>query len=124
MMNSSARAGLVSAVADIRLGTLMSAPGDAESSALLWELAAAAPELFATDRISWDVVFGRLHSQAALQGFQELVLVSSQHVHIVLRSTQDPFIALVGVAPRTQNVGLVLSEARARLQLTQDGKAR
>jgi hypothetical protein len=114
-------AGLVSALADLRLGTLLSEPAGEEADACLENLAAAAPELFATERVSWELVFGRLQLEAAQRGYHDVVLVSDRHVYIVLRSGRDPDVALVGVAPHTRNVGLVLSTARERLQQVEQG---
>jgi hypothetical protein len=105
---------LVAALADLRMGTLIGAPqgGSAER---LESFAAAVPELFANDRVSWELVFQRLMRAGERDGLQDLVLVSHKHVHIALRSARDPSIVLIAVAPRSPSIGLIMSEARARL---------
>jgi len=106
---------LISAVADLRLGTLLGADAQGEGAARLESFASAMPELFARDRVSWELVFQRLRRSDEIDGLQDLVLVSRLHVHVALRSLHDPSIVLIGIAPRTRSIGLIVSEARARL---------
>lgn len=106
---------LVSALADLRLGTLIGAREEGPAGDRLESFAAAAPELFATDRVSWEIVFQRLKRKGEIDGLHDLVLVSRGHVHIALRSARDPAIVLIATAPRTRSIGLIVSEARARL---------
>ena len=82
------------------------------------------PELFANDRVSWELVFQRLKRADELDGLQDLVLVSRRHVHIAIRSTRDPSLVLIGVAPRTRSIGLIVSEARARLTRIESAEPR
>lgn len=106
---------LVSALADLRLGTLLGGPEGGAAAERLESFASAVPELFATDRVSWELVFQRLRRADELDGLQDMVLVSRRHVHIAIRSTRDPSIVLIAVAPRTRSIGMIVSEARARL---------
>ena len=74
-----------------------------EEAPALESFAAAVPELLASAR-------------TAALGLQDILLVSRQRVHIAQRVPQSPGIALATVAPRTRSVGLIVSEARARLE--------
>jgi hypothetical protein len=107
--------GFRSALADLRCGTILGLPEDGPPDARLESLAAAAPELFASERASWELIFGRLVACDEPQGFQDIVLVSRDHVHVAMRCTRDPSIALIGVAGRNRSVGSIVAEARARL---------
>lgn len=106
---------LISAVADLRMGTLIGSDDGGAALERLESFASAVPELFATDRVSWEVVFQRLKRADELDGLQDLVMVSRRHVHIAIRSTRDRSIVLLAVAPRTRSIGLIVSEARACL---------
>lgn len=106
---------LISALADLRMGTLLGTIESGQNAERLENFASAVPELFATDRVSWELVFQRLKRAGELDGLQDLVMVSRRHVHIAIRSTRDPSIVLIAVAPRTRSIGLIVSEARARL---------
>src|SRR5262249_50865327 len=114
------RAGLISALADLRVGRLFPLADEEEVAQSLHDLAAAAPEFFAAERGASLTAPSRLSASESPAGLQYLVLVSQRHVHIVLRSSRKPFLALVGLAPHTRNVGLILSEARARLRQVED----
>jgi hypothetical protein len=116
MSDSQAQTGLVSALVDLRLGTVLSASVGGDFELMLEDLAAASSELFATDRVSWDVIFGRLQARDSLLGFQDVVLVSAERVYVLLRSTRDPAIGLVGISTDSRNLGLALAEARNRLR--------
>lgn len=106
---------LVSAIADLRMGTLIGGSEGGAAAERLESFASAVPELFATDRVSWEIVFQRLKRADELDGLQDLVMVSRRLVHIAIRSTRDPSIVLLAVAPRNRSIGLIVSEARARL---------
>jgi len=106
---------LVAALADLRMGTLIGSVQQAGAVERLEGFATAVPELFANDRVSWELVFQRLKRSDELDGLQDLVLVSRKHVHIALRSARNPSLVLIGVAPRSRSIGLIVSEARARL---------
>jgi hypothetical protein len=115
---------LVSALADLRMGTLLGSPENGAAADRLESFASAVPELFANDRVSWELVFQRLKRADELDGLQDLVLVSRRHVHIAIRSTRDPSLVLIGVAPRTRSIGLIVSEARARLTRIESAEPR
>lgn len=106
---------LISALADLRMGTLLGSLETGAAAERLENFAAAVPELFANDRVSWELVFQRLKRADELDGLQDLVMVSRRNVHIAIRSTRDPSLVLIAVAPRTRSIGLIVSEARARL---------
>ena len=106
---------LISALADLRMGTLLGSLESGAAAERLENFAAAVPELFATNRVSWELVFQRLKQADELDGLQDLVMVSRRHVHIAIRSARDPSIVLIAAAPRTRSIGLIVSEARARL---------
>jgi hypothetical protein len=113
--------GLSCALADMRIGTIVGMSGTTLNESLEG-LAAATPELFATDRISWELVFGRLKRAEELEGLRDLVLVSKQRVHVALRSQQNPSLVLIGTAPRTRSIGAIVSEARVRLHQLESGQ--
>lgn len=115
---------LISALADLRMGTLLGSLESGAAAERLESFAAAVPELFATDRISWELVFQRLKQANELDGLQDLVMVSRRHVHIAIRSTRDPSLVLIAVGPRTRNIGLIVSEARARLTRIESSQPR
>lgn len=115
---------LVSALADLRMGTLLGGPEGGAAAERLESFASAVPELFATDRVSWELVFQRLRRADELDGLQDLVLVSRRHVHVAIRSTRDPSIVLIAVAPRTRSIGMIVSEARARMSRIESSGAR
>jgi hypothetical protein len=101
-----------SAFAEIRSGALIDGgPGDAPPP--LQDFAAALPELFA-DGCSRSMVF-RLDDAAAAAGLDDIVLISPRRVHVAQRVPDEPGLALVSVSARTGSIGLILSEARARL---------
>jgi len=108
--------GLVSALVDLRCGSVLATPASGEVDLLLEDLALASPELLATDRVAWEVIFGRLQAREGPRGFQDVVLVSGERVYVLLRSARDPGLGLVGVSTDGRNVGLALAEARARLR--------
>jgi hypothetical protein len=112
--------GLACAIADLRIGALVGVNGVAVDERLEG-LAAATPELFATDRISWELVFGRLKRVDELEGLRDIVLVSKHRVHVALRSQHNPSLVLIGVAQRTRSIGSIVSEARARLAELEGG---
>ena len=110
-MNSRAKAvtveqqpevGIVSAFADLRCGILLADAHGQAPDPRLESLAASVPELFASERASWD-------------GFQHIVMVSREHVHVAMRCSDDPSVALIAIAPRGRSVGSIMAEARGRL---------
>lgn len=106
---------LISALADLRMGTLLGSLESGAAADRLESFASAVPELFANDRVSWELVFKRLKQADELDGLQDLVMVSRRHVHIAIRSVRDPSLVLIAIGPRTRSIGLMVSEARARL---------
>ena len=96
---------IVSAFADLRCGMLLAEPHDQQPDPRLESLAAAMPELFASDRAPWD----------GSSAFQHIVLVSREHVHVAMRCSDDPSVALIAIAPRGRSVGSIMAEARGRL---------
>ena len=118
-MEQQTEVGLVSAFADLRCGILLAERRGETPDPRLETLAAVAPELFASDRPSWESIFGQ-PAQAEQQGFQHIVLVSREHVHVAMRCTRDPSIALIAVAPRSRSVGSIVAEARGRLARRSD----
>jgi hypothetical protein len=106
--------GLVWAFADLQCGLLLADSQASGPDPRLEGLAAAAPELFASDRASWELIFGHLpHGEQ--HAFQNIVLVSREHVHVAMRCSGDTSVALIAVAPRNRSVGSIVAEARGRL---------
>jgi hypothetical protein len=101
---------------DLRFGSVIATHAAGEVDLVLEDLASASPELLATDRVSWELIFGRLQAREGPRGFQDVVLVSADRVYVLLRSGRDPGVGLVGVSTDGRNVGLTLAEARARLR--------
>jgi hypothetical protein len=86
-------ADLVAGLADLSSGELL---GD-ETVPSLEAFASAAPELFADSALL------------------DIVLVSPDRVHVAQRVPDEARLAHLSVARRTRSVGLILSEARARM---------
>jgi hypothetical protein len=103
---------LSSALVDIRTGTVVEA-GAAGNAQGLEDFAAVLPELFA-DPCSRSMVF-RLADAASAAGLDDIVLISPRRVLVAQRVPAEPGLALVSVSTRAGSIGLVLSEARARL---------
>jgi hypothetical protein len=77
------------------------------------ELAAAAPGLFeSADAADWRSIFQRMGGGDS-NGFQDIVIVSGERVHVVQRLERRPETAIVAVGSGTTNVGLVLSSVRS-----------
>lgn len=104
-----------SALVDVRHGMLLEALDGLDPEGRLEGLAAAVPELFASKRVAWEQVFRRAKSGELVAELHDVVLVSREYVHVVQRSASDGQTALASVAPRTRNIGLIISEARDRL---------
>jgi hypothetical protein len=108
---------LASVLADVGTGDLVESPPDSDAAGRLADFAAALPELFASASLSRRALYGRLDDDAT-SGLQDIVLISPRRVHVAQRVRNEPGLALVSVAPRTESIGLILSEARARLTRT------
>ena len=106
---------LFSALVDARHGTLVDALDGLDPDGRLEGLAAAVPDLLAAHRVSWEQVFGRLRSGARPVGLHDVILVSRGFVHVVQCLASDPQLALISIAPRTRNLGLIVTETRDRL---------
>ncbi|MET0594506.1 MAG: hypothetical protein ABW133_17530 [Polyangiaceae bacterium] len=102
---------LVSATVDTRFGVFVDAHN---SPAVLEDFASAIPELLSSQRVSGSVVIGQL-DHAVTAELHDIVLVSPKKVHFAQRLPQNSRHCLVCVAPRNRSVGLILSEARARM---------
>jgi hypothetical protein len=77
------------------------------------ELAAAAPSLFeSADAADWRAIFQRMGGGDG-SGFQDIVIVGKERVHVVQRLERRPETAIVAVGSGTTNVGLVLSSVRS-----------
>jgi hypothetical protein len=95
-------------------GALASVPfGDGEAT--LDDFRAALPELMGDGRapscLSPEGACG-----ASGPELLELVLVSRNRVHVALRVPRDPKLALLSVSNRSESLGVIVSEARARLR--------
>jgi hypothetical protein len=102
---------LLSAIVDARFGAFVD---DDERPSALEDFASAIPELLSSQRVSGSVVIGHLDHAVSAE-FHDMVLVSPKKVHFAQRLPQNPRLCLVSVAPRNRSVGLILSEARARM---------
>jgi hypothetical protein len=102
---------LVSAFVDVRFGAFVGAD---EAPRALEDFASAIPELLNGQRVSGTVLIGHLDTAVTAE-FHDIVLVSAKRVHFAQRLPENPRIALVCVASRNRSVGLILSEARARM---------
>ena len=108
---------LFSLLVDTRTGTVLETPDGLDPEGRLEGLAAAAPELLAAHRVSWEQVFARPRREGHAVELHDLVLVSRDYVHVVQRLGSDPQLALVSIAPRTRNLGLIITETRDRLAM-------
>ena len=113
---------LYSALADARSGTVLEAPDGLDGEGRLEALAASAPDLLGTHRVSWEQVFAHPGRSEPGAGLHDVVLVSRSYVHVVQRLPSDPEVALVSIAPRTRNLGLIITETRDRLAMVDAGR--
>jgi hypothetical protein len=104
-------AALFSVLVDARNGTVIDCLGGLDPEGRLEGLAAAVPELLAAHRVSWEQVFGRLGGSKPV-GLHDVILVSRGFVHVVQSLASDPQLALISIAPRTRNVGLIVAQTR------------
>lgn len=102
---------LVSAFVDVRFGAFVDRENGPRA---LEDFASAIPELLNSQRVSGSVLIGHLDTAVSAE-FHDIVLVSAKHVHFAQRLPDNPRVALVSVASRNRSVGLILSEARARM---------
>ncbi|MCB9594776.1 MAG: hypothetical protein H6719_18795 [Sandaracinaceae bacterium] len=110
------------ALIHVRRGEILEVIEGGGPSERLEGFAAAVPEIFATDRISWELVFGQVRPEAGTLGLEDLVLVSEGYVHVAARLPEEPLLALLTVAPREGAVGLILASARARLESVREAR--
>lgn len=108
---------LYSALVDVRLGAVLEAPDGLDPNGQLEALAAAASDLLGTQRVAWSQLFAQPQSDEASAELRDMVLVSRSYVHVVQRLPSDPQLALVSIAPRTRNLGLIITETRDRLTM-------
>lgn len=101
---------LISVLAVARTGRVADPLVGSEAHALD-DFRSTLPELFAP--AGTQLTFDASHEPAVLR---DLVLISPKRVHVAQRVPRDPSLVLVSVSNRSSNIGLVVSEARARLR--------
>lgn len=110
-----AEADIAYALISLKTGLVLG-PLSGRLSRRLEDLAAAAPELFRSSPSSdFGPLFTRLGSQDGSQSFQEIVVISAQHAHVVQRLPNRPDTALLAVSEDSKKLGLLLSGVRAHL---------
>jgi hypothetical protein len=102
---------LVSALVETTTGRVLEATPLAGEQ--LREFCAALPELFRAAAAP-ALVFGRLDAPAKAL-LKDLVLVSSTRVHVAQRLPNEGALAVASVSDRSESIGSIVSEARARL---------
>jgi hypothetical protein len=99
----------------LKTGMILESFDQASRNPALQDFAAALPEIFgAAGSANFGAMFARVGSEGS-ETFREVVLVSSGHVRVMERVVDQPGVALVAVAPRTQPLGLVLAGLRHKL---------
>jgi hypothetical protein len=105
---------LLSALVETETGRVLDGPPPAESAPLR-EFCAALPVLFAESNVAPALVFSRLGGSAPV-ALRDLLLVSHTRVHVVQRVPSQPDLAVACVADRSESVGWIVAQARARLE--------
>jgi hypothetical protein len=94
------------------------ASDNAALSGLLEELAATLPEIFGTlDTGCLERIAARLGVEPGGESFGEVLLLSESHVHVMHPLRSRPGEALVAVSPASRSIGLILSQAHARVSV-------
>jgi hypothetical protein len=110
---------LVYGRASLSSGLLEGARGGASTAELmkpLDNLTAAAPELLQVDAgLDFSTLFASLGSRERTCAFQELTLISAQHVYVVQRDRAAPETGRVAVTRHARKLGLLLSVIRRHL---------
>jgi hypothetical protein len=113
--DESAPDAVVSVLSVVGSGALASVPFGDDGEAALDDFRAALPELMGDGRappcLSADGACG-----ASGPELLELVLVSRNRVHVALRVPRDPKLSLLSASNRSESLGVIVSEARARLR--------
>ncbi|HET9932470.1 MAG TPA: hypothetical protein VFQ35_17330 [Polyangiaceae bacterium] len=102
------------ALACLRTGIVLDLFGANGQEVEAGQFAAILPELFgASPSADWAAIFERLGAEDG-PGFQDIVLLGDDAVHVVQRLVAPAGTALIGVASGTNNVGLVVSLVRKK----------
>jgi hypothetical protein len=79
-------------------------------------LAAILPEVFGTVAgLRLERLWERVGGEAGRESFQEIVIASKEHVHVIEPLAKRPGVALVMVTSQSSSLGLVLSTVHAKL---------
>lgn len=100
--------------ASMTSGLLLGEPPDPEFRERLEHLAATLPELYGTiDPSCLDRVTERTGNRGAANGFNELLLLSEDYVHLIQPLASRPGVALLAVGSALGSIGLIVSEFHA-----------
>lgn len=80
--------------------------------------AGATTELFQGGyTVEIENIWKKLRNESNERGhyFKEIIVLSDNHIHVFLRGTTDPDLAIVYITPISENIGMVLSRARLTL---------
>jgi hypothetical protein len=95
-------------------GLLLGEPADPELRDRLEHLAATLPELYGTvDPSCLDRITERTGNRGTANGFNELLLLSEDYVHLIQPLEKRPGVALVAVGSALGSIGLIVSEFHA-----------
>ncbi len=104
----------VVALACLRTGIVLDLFGADGQEPAAEHLAALLPQLLgAAPGADWAAIFERLGAEDG-PGFQDIVLLSENAVHVAQRLATPTDTALIGVASGTSNAGLVVSLVRKK----------
>jgi hypothetical protein len=100
--------------ASMTTGLLLGEPADPELRERLEHLAATLPELYGTiDPSCLDRITERTGNRGTASGFNELLLLSEDYVHLIQPLANRPGLALVAVGSALGSIGLIVSEFHA-----------
>lgn len=106
---------LVSVVASLRTGAVLTRADATAASAQLDELAATLPEVFGTmGDESLERVALQLGAEPGSARFAEVLLLSTSSVHVIQPLPGGKDQALLASAPAGPSIGLILSQVHAR----------
>ncbi len=97
-------------------GLLIGEPPDPEFRDRLEHLAATLPELYGTiDPSCLDRLTERTGNRGTSSGFDELLLLSEDCVHLIQPLSNRPGVALLAVGSALGSIGLMVSEFHANV---------
>jgi hypothetical protein len=104
------------ALASMRSGTIEASTSAGPATERLEGLAAILPEVFGTvAALRLERLWERIGGEPGRHSFQEIVIASREHVHVIEPLAKRPGVALVMVTSQSSSLGLVLSTVHAKL---------